>query len=132
MGMIILFALLVILVGILITYVRKKSFGKFSKLSALIGLILVHFQILFGIVLYLLSPLGASNFSGDAMGHTIARFYSVEHPIGMILAAILITIGYRRAKNTARSDAKRHQQILIFYGMAFAVISYLIPWFLWS
>ncbi|HMN33774.1 MAG TPA: hypothetical protein PKA54_10420 [Chitinophagaceae bacterium] len=66
------------------------------------------------------------------MKHTISRFYIIEHPIGMILAAVLITIGYRRSKNTTRTNANRHLQILLFYGISLAIITYLIPWFLWN
>lgn len=66
------------------------------------------------------------------MKHSISRFYIVEHPIGMILVAILITIGYKKAKNTSLTDAKRHVNILIYYGISLAIISYLIPWFLWN
>lgn len=131
-GMIILFLLLIVIIGILIRLLRKKPFEKSSKTLALSGLIFVHLQIFLGIVLYILSPLGLENFSGDSMKHTISRFYIVEHPVGMILAAILITIGYRKSKNIQFSDAKRHRQILIFYGIGFVIISYLIPWFLWN
>lgn len=131
-GMIILFLLLLIIIGILISFIRKKTFGKSSRLFSLIGLILVHLQILIGVILYFLSPLGLENFSGESMGHDISRFYIVEHPVGMIAAAVLITIGYKRSKNTDRTDATRHQQILIFYGIGFAIIGYLIPWFLWN
>lgn len=132
LGMIILFFLLIIIVGILISFLRKKPFGKLSKTLSLIGLILVHLQVTIGFALYFLSPLGFGNFSGESMKYPISRFFIVEHPIGMILTAILITIGYKRAKNSTQTDAKRHQQILIFYGIGLALISYLIPWFLWS
>ena len=76
--------------------------------------------------------MGSSNFSVESMQHTISRFYLVEHPVGMILAAVLITLGYRRSKNMQFSDRKRHLQILIFYGLGLAIIGYLIPWFLWN
>lgn len=132
LGMLILFLLLFVLISIIVMMVMKKSFGKFSKIVSLVGLILVHLQILFGVILYFLSPLGLENFSGDSMKHEISRFYIVEHPIGMILAAALITFGYKRSKRTTFSAAKRHQSILIFYGIGFAIIAYLIPWFLWN
>lgn len=132
LGMIILFLLLIVIIGILISFLRKKPFGKSSKTLSLIGLILVHLQVVVGFALYFLSPLGYGNFSGESMKHTISRFFIVEHPLGMIIAAILVTIGYKRAKNDIRTDAKRHQQILVFYGIGLALISYLISWFLWS
>lgn len=132
MGMAVLFLLLIIFIAILIAALSKKPFGKFSKIASLIGLIFIHIQVIVGMALYFLSPLGMSNFSGESMKHGISRFYIVEHPIGMILAAVLITIGYRRAKNIKRTNANRHLQILIFYGISLAIIAYLIPWFLWN
>lgn len=131
-GMAILFLLILILITVSIAFFRKNRFGNLSKFIALAGLILVHLQIVLGMILYLISPLGSNNFSAESMQHTISRFYLVEHPLGMILAAVLITIGYRKSKNTQFSDAKRHLQILVFYGMGFVLVAYLIPWFLWN
>lgn len=131
-GMITLFLLLFVLIGVFVIFIQKKSFGRFSKTLSLMGLVVVHLQILFGIILYFLSPLGINGASGESMKHAISRFYLVEHPVGMILAAVLITIGYRRAKNIRFSETKKHGQILIFYGIGFGLIAYLIPWFLWS
>lgn len=131
-GMAVMFILLVIVIIVLVRLLSKKPFDKLSKTSALIGLISTHLQILLGFLIYFISPVGMGNMSGEAMKETISRFYIIEHPVGMILAAVLITIGYRRIKNDKYSDAKKHQQILIFYGLGLAIISYFIPWFVWS
>ncbi|EGV43334.1 hypothetical protein BZARG_1763 [Bizionia argentinensis JUB59] len=131
-GMVLLFLLLIIIVIILAKFLLKKPFNKSVKITALIGLITVHIQILIGLLLYFLSPLGLSNFSGDSMGHKISRFYIVEHPIGMILAAVLITIGYKVVKKTNLTDKAKYRRLLIYYGLGFGLIAYLIPWFLWS
>ncbi|HLV38441.1 hypothetical protein [Xanthomarina sp.] len=131
-GMLLLFLLLLVVVFILIRFLLKKPLNKSVKIAALIGLIVTHIQILIGIVLYLLSPLGLSNFSGESMGHSISRFYIVEHPIGMILAAILITIGYRVIKKSNLTDKAKYTRLLIYYILGFGIIAYLIPWFLWS
>lgn len=131
-GMAVLLILLVAVVYILLRLLGKKSFDKRSKSFSLIGMISVHLQIVFGIILYLVSPYGVGNFSGEAMGDTVSRFYLVEHPVGMILAAVLVTIGYRKVKNTNLSDSKKLQQVLIYYGIALAITSYFIPWFIWS
>jgi uncharacterized membrane protein len=131
-GMLLLLLLLVIIVFIFIRILLKKPFNKVVKVAALVGLITVHIQILIGVFLYFLSPLGMSNFSGESMGHTISRFYIVEHPVGMILAAILITIGYRVTKNQTLTDGSKYMRLLLYYVLGFAIIAYLIPWFLWS
>ena len=131
-GMVLLFLLLIIIIFIFIRFLLKKPFHKSVKIAALIGMITVHIQILIGFILYFLSPLGLSNFSGESMGHKVSRFYIVEHPIGMIAAAILITIGYRIIKKPNISDKSKYTQLLIYYTVGFCIIAYLIPWFLWA
>ncbi len=131
-GMALLFMLLIIIIFILARFSIKKPFNKSVKVAALIGLITVHIQILVGFLLYFLSPLGLSNFSGQSMGHTISRFYIVEHPLGMIVAAVLVTIGYKVIKKTNLSDVSKYKRLLIYYILGFAIIAYLIPWFLWA
>ena len=131
-GMVLLFLILIIIIFITLKFILKKPFRKSVKIAALVGLITVHIQILVGFLLYFLSPLGLSNFSGESMGHKISRFYIVEHPIGMILAAVLITIGYKVIKKTDLSDKAKYTRLLIYYTLGFAIIAYLIPWFLWS
>lgn len=131
-GMGVLLILFLVLAIIFIRFLSKKPFHKSSKTLALIGLISIHLQLVFGWILYFISPVGVHNFSGDAMGETVSRFYLVEHPVGMILAAVLITIGYKRIKKEKYTDAKKHQQILIFYGLGLVLTSYFIPWFVWS
>lgn len=131
-GMVLLFLLLIIIIFILVKFLLKKPLNKPVKIAALIGMITVHIQILIGFLLYFKSPLGLANFSGESMGHTISRFYIVEHPIGMILAAILITIGYKVIKKTDLSDPAKFKRLLIYYTLGFGIIAYLIPWFLWA
>ena len=65
------------------------------------------------------------------MKHAISRFYMAEHPVGMIIAAVLITIGYKQVKSTIQASAK-YKRVLVYYTLGFAIIAYLIPRFLWS
>ncbi len=131
-GLILLFLMLLIILFILVNHILNKPLHKSVQVAALVGLISVHLQILIGFALYFLSPLGSSNFSGTSMGHTISRFYIVEHPVGMILAGLLITLGYRVTKKTDLTDKSKYNRLLVYYLFGFMIISYLIPWFLWS
>lgn len=131
-GMLLLFVLLISILYIAVFYIRKKPFTKSVQVAALIGLIVMHIQILIGIFLYALSPLGASSFSTQAMGHPISRFYLLEHPVGMVLAAVLITIGYRVTKKMNVGDKGKYNRVLVYYIIGFGLVAYLIPWFLWS
>lgn len=131
-GMLLLILLLVVFLLILIRFLLKKPWNKSTSVIALVGMVLTHVQILVGGVLYFLSPLGLSNVSGVAMGHKISRFYILEHPIGMIIAAILMTIGYNSTQKNHLSDTQKYKKILIYYLLAVGIVVYLIPWFLWS
>ena len=109
---------------------RKKSFTAGSRKVALIGLICAHLQFLLGIVLYFLSPLGASNLSGDAMKDKVSRLYVIEHPLMMLIAIVLITIGYSRAKKLSDSTRK-YNSIILFYSIALIFMLTVIPWGVW-
>lgn len=134
-GMLVLALVLLATIYLLINLFRKNKANKGLKVFGLIGMIAMHFQILLGFILYFLSPLGLSNFSGHTMGIKIGRFYIVEHPIGMILAAVLISLGYRKIKKTMLAEQQStgtHIGIFIFYLLALAITIALIPWFLWD
>lgn len=126
-----------VLLGLLISFLAALAglFGsrlftdKDRKLS-LLGLIPVHLQWVIGIILYFVSPLGAANFSGDAMGDSVSRLYILEHPLTMIIAVILITIGYSRAKRMLGTNAG-FKSIAIFYGIGLALVLIRIPWNAW-
>ena len=131
-GMLLFAFLIIIVIFILVRFLMNQPFNKTAKVFALIGLILMHLQVLVGFILYFISPLGFSNFSGEAMGNSISRLYIVEHPLGMIIAAVLITIGYSQSKKITLSDKAKYKRILIYYTIALALVSYLIPWFVWA
>lgn len=130
-GMVLLFLLLTIIIFILVRFLQNKTYSESVRTLALIGMITIHIQLLVGFLVYFLSPLGLSNFSGESMSHTISRFYIIEHPVGMILAAFLITRGFKMSKSSSLSDKSKFARLLIYYTAGFGVIAYLIPWFLW-
>ena len=89
----------------------------------LFTLISVHTQLLIGLVLLFISP--KVNFG--MMSEKLYRFYSVEHTAGMLIAIILITIGYSRSKRA--TDATTKQRLVgIFYGVGLLLILGSIPW----
>ncbi len=89
----------------------------------LFTLIAVHTQLLIGLVLYVISP--KVNFS--LLDEKLYRFYTVEHTTGMLIAIVLITIGYSRSKRA--TDAVTKQRLVgIFYGIGLLLILASIPW----
>lgn len=113
-----------------LAFFGKKPFTKMHRTMALLGLISAHLQLLFGLVLYFVSPLGFSNFSGSNMGDSISRLYFLEHPIMMILGIVLITMGFSKAKRKS-ADADKHKTIMLFYLLGLVLILSRIPWNVW-
>ena len=58
------------------------------------------------------------------------RLLAIEHPIMMILAITLITIGWSRHKKQVKSESK-FKTFSIFYGLALVFILSRIPWSNW-
>jgi uncharacterized membrane protein len=114
----------------LISWLGKKPFTRVNKIITLAGMTSVHTQVLIGFILYFLSPLGLSNFSGVAMKDAQSRLYIVEHPLIMIIAFVLVTVGYSKAKKLADDNAK-YKTILTYFFISLILILSRIPWSTW-
>ncbi len=105
-----------------------RPFKENERKLALFALITLHTQVLIGFVLYFFSPMMKGFFAtGDIMKNSVPRFFVVEHLAGMLIAAILVTMGYSRAKKQAEAWAK-HKLLFYYYLFAFIVILVSIPW----
>lgn len=125
--------LAVLIIGIIfnfLAFMQGKSYSNTNRKFALYGLMATHIQVLFGLILYFVSPLGISALSGEAMKDSTSRLYALEHPLMMILAAVLVTIGYSKSKK-AMTDARKFRIQLAFYGVALIFILSRIPWAAW-
>ena len=114
----------------LISWLSKKPFTKVNKIVSLVGMVSVHTQVLIGLFLYFLSPLGLSNFSGAAMKDAHSRLYILEHPLIMLIAFILVTVGYSKAKKLTDDNAK-YKTIITFFFISLMLILSRIPWNNW-
>jgi hypothetical protein len=126
----VLLGLLISLVSALARWFGNKPFTDKNRKTGLLGLIPAHLQWVIGVILYFVSPLGIASASGAAMKDSISRLYMLEHPLTMIIAVVLITVGYARAKRL-KDDQKRFKSIAIFYGLALILILSRIPWHAW-
>lgn len=124
----VLIALLAAFLNALIKRSSSKEFLPQDKKIALMALIATHLQLVFGLVLYFVSPFG-SNALGQMADKTL-RMTSLEHPLINLIAIALITIGWSRHKKTEDSQAK-FKAIAIFYGSGLLLILSRIPWSLW-
>ncbi|WP_369048105.1 hypothetical protein [Tenacibaculum sp. UWU-22] len=129
---IVLAILIYTVINAIIGLVQKKEFTHKDFRLGLFSLITAHIQLLIGLAWYFMSPwykmLKANG--GQAMKEPMVRLLSVEHPLAMIIAITLITIGWSKHKKQVKSESK-FKSFAIFYGLALLVILAMIPWHNW-
>ena len=128
--------LLVLIITVILSLVgltSKKDYGATDFRLALFTLIVSHIQLLIGIVLYFVAPwfkaFGEVGMGGVMKDSTL-RLYLVEHPLIMIIAVILITVGYSKHKKKLTSNPK-FKTLSIFYTLALIFMLSRIPWSAW-
>lgn len=117
---------LVLLLLAIVNAFTAKTFEKKHKMINLFALITIHTQLLTGLVQYFFTS-SKTNFSSGWMKVEIYRFYGMEHLVGMLIAIVLITIGYSKSKR-ASTDAEKFKKIKVFYLIGFILILASIPW----
>ena len=124
----VLITLVIAVVNSIIGRNSKKEFSAQDRKIALFALIATHLQLVFGFVIYFVSPLGMASLG--QMSDKALRLTSLEHPLINIIAIALITIGWSKHKKAADSQAK-FKSIFLFYGLGLLLILSRIPWSLW-
>lgn len=109
-------------------YLTKKEFTATDRKIALFGLIGVHVQLLVGLILYFVSPLGHASLG--QMKDSALRLTSMEHPLLNIIAIVLITIAWSKHKKAATSEFK-FKPLAFLYSIGLVLILIRIPWNLW-
>lgn len=123
--------LIALVISIVITAINYFKAKPYNRKIALIGFISAHLQLLIGLIIYFVSPLGIKSFSGANMSNSLSRLYFLEHPLMMLIAIVLITIGYSKAKK-AKEDYAANRTVFIMYTIALILILSRIPWSTWS
>ncbi|WP_257657525.1 hypothetical protein [Parapedobacter lycopersici] len=118
--------LVISILYVLFAYLQNKGY---NRKMALLGLICAHLQFVVGLIIYFVSPYGVQNASG-AMQNSISRLYFLEHPLTMLIAVVLITVGYSRAKRQPTAK-KQNASVLLFYAIGLILILSRIPWHVW-
>lgn len=110
----------------------RKSFTASDKRPALFYLIVMDLQLLVGLYLYFVGEWGVKSISragfGEVMKTAITRFFAVEHLVGMLIALILVHIGYSATKKKDISDKKKFSKAFWCFLIAFIAILISIPW----
>lgn len=123
--------LLVLLIAVVNSFIgmsSKKEFTSKDRKIALFALIGTHTQLLIGLILYFVSPLGLASLG--QMSDKALRLTSLEHPLINSIAITLITIGWSKHKKLTTSESK-FKTVSIFYGLGLLLVLSRIPWSMW-
>ena len=108
----------------------KRPWTPKDELWGLLLTIAADLQLLVGLVLYfVLSPItkmGMQNLAA-AMRIPTARFFTVEHVLGMLIAIALIHVGRVKIRK-ATDPARKHRLAIIFFGIAVVLVIISTPW----
>lgn len=127
-----LLVLTVATVNALIGYFGKKEFGNKDFSLALVGLIVTHIQLLIGLALWALSPYSSTLFTNtsEVMKTPELRLLALEHPLTMLIAVALLTVGYSKHKKKVVSNGK-FKMLAVFYSIALILVLTRLPWQQW-
>ena len=129
---VVLLILIVAVINTLRGVIQKKEFTDTDLRIGLFALIVSHMQLLIGFGWYFMSPwFKALKTNGaEVMSDKGVRLLAIEHPITMILAIVLITMGWSKHKKKTEALAK-FKTLAIFYGLALLLMLSRIPWNNW-
>ena len=132
-AIIVLLMLVIAVVNAIISLTANKAFKEKDLRIPLFTLIVAHIQLILGLIavftsaqFYHLKEIGM----GAAMKDSEIRTIVIEHPFTMIIALIVLTIGFSRFKNKA-TDKEMYKTIAVYYGIALLLVLSRIPWGTW-
>ncbi|HEV7779796.1 MAG TPA: hypothetical protein VGO58_00945 [Chitinophagaceae bacterium] len=110
---------------------RNKAFTSGHRKTGLFLMITADSMLLVGLYQWFAGPLGLKSIQlngiGNVMKNASLRFFAVEHLLGMLIAIVLIHVGYNYSKKDI-PDNRKHKRVLLFYGLALLIILISIPW----
>lgn len=112
---------------------KQRAYGEKDLRLPLFALIVSHLQLLIAIPLYFVSPyfdILSNSGMGVVMKDANLRLFLVEHPLTMIIAITLITIGFSKHKRK-ETDRGKFKTVTVFYGLALLLVLSRIPWQTW-
>lgn len=129
----VLLILIIAVVNAIIGFTSKKDFKAKDLRISLFALITSHIQLILGFIAYYTSLYYETMRSvgmGEVMKNSELRKPLIEHPLLIIIAIALITIGFSKHKKKT-TDAAKFKTIAIYYAIALILILAVIPWNLW-
>jgi len=123
---VVLLTTLIVFVQSLMGMMGKKEFTPGNRKGALFMMISCDIQLLLGLVVYMMGGF-ASGLGNGGMANHYSRFYGMEHPLSMVIAIVLVHVGYSAAKKNTGSDRKFK---VLFWCSLLALLIFLAmtPW----
>ena len=110
---------------------RHKPFTAGQKKVGLFLMISADITLLVGLYQWFAGELGLKSIQRNGFGAVMkdagSRFFAIEHTTGMLIAIILIHLGYSYSKKSV-PDEKKQKRILLLFGLALLIILISIPW----
>ena len=125
------FVYLLLMLAVLVqNFLAWKSDNAFTDKLARqnkIALILTHLQVTIGLIMLFGFHFDQFEDMGSLMQNADLRFRFVEHPMTMIIAAVLITIGNAKSKR-GTTDAQKAKPVVVWFGIGLFLIALRLPW----
>jgi heme A synthase len=127
---------ILILIVMAIVYARQTAKGKRpfeggTKKMGMFTMIAMDIQLLGGLVLYFFFLASQTKFKigklTDQLEVSSFRTIALEHAIGMLIAIVLVHMGYAKAKK-ALNDTEAGKKQFIYMLIALIIILLSIPW----
>jgi hypothetical protein len=110
---------------------RHRPFTAGHKKIDLFLMISCDIMLLLGLYQWISGAAGLKSIQNygmsDVMKTPALRFFAIEHFTAMLLAIVLVHLGYAYGKKQV-PDVQKHKRILWFFGVALLLILISIPW----
>ena len=109
--------------------IKNKPFSKGINSLRHWTATIAHVQLILGIYMYMKSPtsLYFLHNTSEASKHLEILFFGLIHPLLMLTAIILITIGSALSKRKP-SNTEKYKTLILWFGIGLAIILVAIPW----
>ncbi len=108
-----------------------KPFSAGDKKVWLFTMIVSHITLLLGLYQWLLGRYGIFSYVRpegiSMMKDPYLRFFQMEHPVSMVLAIVMVTLGHGMAKKNV-DDNTKYKKAFRYFLLALVLILVAVPW----
>jgi uncharacterized membrane protein YozB (DUF420 family) len=109
---------------------RQKAYTAGHKKAGMFVMICADIMLLLGLYQWFTGPWGLKSIQTNGMSAVmkdpVSRFFAMEHIIGMLIAIVLIHIGYSYAKKNV-PDTVKHKRAVLLFGLDCSLFLFLFP-----